>query len=114
MRFGLILLALTGCDGGKDTGEGIDCTPDVKPSVLVSVVDVDGSEVPGAEVTYSVDGGSEQPCDTYGACGQETTGEFTITAAADGYTSASETLTVESNICHVITQDLALVLLPAK
>ena len=114
MRISLILLALTGCDVEKDTGEGVDCTADVKPSVVVSVVDVDGSVVPEAELTYSVDGGSEQPCDENGTCGLETIGEFTITAAAEGYTSASETLTVESDIGHVITQDLELVLLSAK
>ena len=113
MRMILIGLALTGCDVGKDTGEeGVDCSADIKPSVVVSVVDADGSEILEAELTYSVDGGTEQPCDEYNTCGQETAGEFTITASAAGYMPASETLTVESDICHVITQWVDLVLLP--
>lgn len=122
-RSGLLASAVgvlvAGCGGtGDDT---VACTTEVRYSVVVSVVDSGGQAVPGATVSYSVDGGSTLAATCIGlpsACsnflaGQEISGEFAIKAGKAGWRPASATVTVQRDACHVITREVVMTLEPA-
>jgi hypothetical protein len=105
-------VALIGQAGCSDDDEGVDCTTDVRRSVLVTVLDSNGALVPDAQVSYST-GGAPQPCDDllgglYG-CGSELRGDFAIEAARGGV-SAAISVEVSADECHVITREIELVL----
>ncbi len=104
----LSFLILTGCP------QPTNCTTEARSSVSVNVVDENGEPILNAELTYSVDGGPSLDCEIFGdgssVCGWEASGEIAITATAQGYQSASETVTVESDECHVISESLTLTL----
>jgi hypothetical protein len=98
--------------GCSDDGEGVSCTTDARASVLVTVLDSNGALVPDAQVSYSV-GGAPQPCEDligglYG-CGSELRGDFAIEAVR-GTVSASMSVEVSADECHVITREIELVL----
>jgi hypothetical protein len=118
---GGLLVVLAGCDVG-----GVDCDLSAFVSVAVEVVDLNGDAVPGAEVTYTIDGGATQQAECEGEPGDctdfwtafETEGEFVVTAtfnredpndAACWFTdTAVATVTVTGNECHVDTQEVTL------
>ena len=119
------LVACSGGGAGEDTGGGIDCTADVRSSVVVLVSDQNGDPLnDGALVYYSIDGGEDQLADNMGIqghfyAGQEEAGLFRIFAEYrqedfDGCLWSDETEAVEieviANECHVETQEVALVL----
>jgi len=72
----------------------------------------------GVSVSYAVDGGALQTlvCDTVLPCalGYELAGNYAITASKPGYTSASTTVTVGRDVCHVMTERRTLTLQPAS
>ena len=86
-------------------------------SVVLTVVDDQGNVIEAASATFSVDGGEVRPCDSEIAegfwCGVEVDGDFTITAEAEGYESATTMVTVEADRCHVMTEEIELVLAAA-
>ena len=91
------------------------CTLIAVWSVNLDVVDEAGAPIPDATATWSVDGGSPEPCEVVGdilACGSEIAGDLTIEAAAPGFESQSTTVTVGADECHVITEMVELTLLP--
>lgn len=95
----------------------IDCTTEARASVTVTVVDETGQPLPGATVSYSVDSPALQPCIESGAsgtwmCGFEQAGVFTIYAEREGYVSASDSVTVTEDQCHVETQVLEITIEP--
>ena len=111
----VLFVALYGCGRGDTTF----CTADLRTSVVLTVVDNANAPLAGATVSYQVDGGagSSLVCDFPGATGvcglgQEIAGAFSIVVSKAGYTSASGSVTVARDECHVITERLTLVLTP--
>jgi len=106
----VLLLGLCACE--EVLPEEFDCTADVRVSVTVQVLDSAGGDI-AAEVFYDagdVDG--EQACELMDlggySCGYEVGGELLIRAQAEGFLQASESVFVESDACHVITESLTL------
>lgn len=113
---GLLALSLTGCDLSKDTGDGQDCTTIAIVSAQVVLLDDSGAAIEGADVTVTDDSGNTQDCEESSGqylCGWEMTGDLTISAEADGYQPGSTAVTVASDGCHPITEDVTLTLSPA-
>jgi hypothetical protein len=114
---GLGLMA--GCADDDTTTDGIACTAEARSSVTVTVVDGNGDPVTDATVTYTVDGGDPQQAEPFPdgtfVAGWELAGTFTVTAQKDGFLPAQETVTVAMDEvgCHVVSQTVQLVLLPA-
>ena len=115
MRRALMLMVMCSACGPLigEPREQLDCTAEARPSTQVTVVDADGQVLTDeAEVTYTVDGGEPRPCDALGggslACGWEVEGTFEITADALGYEPRTEAVIVESDECHVITEEVRL------
>lgn len=96
---------------------GTTCTTDNTTSVRLFVVDEAGLEVDDATATYVVAGASPEACEgpyeTMFNCAWDAPGEFTVTAEAPGYEPASDVaVVVEDGLCHVVTRELTLVLVP--
>lgn len=110
-----LLLALAGCGG---TDETIFCTLEARSSVVVQVVDTAGAPLAGATVSYRVDSGPEQAAECYAPpdgcstfiAGREVAGEFSIRAGKAGYQSASASVSVQRDVCHVITREIVMTL----
>lgn len=125
-RASLALLgaALVGCGDSSSGGDpGVVCPAIAAGSVQVSVVDAQGAAVLDAKVTYSVDGGAEQPADCVAlsgagcsrwVAGWERTGSFVVRAAsADGAKQAEAAVVVvkSGGDCpHVVQQAVKLTL----
>jgi len=92
----------------------VTCTTEARVSVQVTITDQAGNIVDGATVTYDSDDGTGLPCDEGSAgtwaCGYEVDGEITVHAEAPFLLPASDTVTVDSDECHVISESLTLVL----
>jgi hypothetical protein len=105
----------TACGGGS--GDGLACTTEARPSVLLTVVDPQNAPLAGAVATFQVNGGpaQTQACDANGLCALafELAGDFSISASRTGYLPATGTLRVSRDECHVITARLTLTLRPA-
>lgn len=109
------LLALAGCGGADDP---IVCTTEARASVVVQVVDAAGAPLAGATVSYRVDSGPEQTAEcseTAGACatfvaGREVVGDFSIRAEKAGSQAATASVTVQRDVCHVITREVVMTL----
>jgi hypothetical protein len=98
---------------------GRDCTLMAVSSVTLNVENEAGARISGSTATYSVDGGEPVACEALGGngdfvCGWEVAGDLTITASAPGYQEASQTVTVEADECHVVTEELTLTLQEAE
>lgn len=96
------ILSLTACEEA--------CTTEIRPSVNVQVLDEAGLAM-DASVQYDI-GDGPVSCDQLGdaagyyICGEDFAGEIEILVSAEGYQDHSETLTPESDECHVITEEL--------
>lgn len=117
MRSLLVVLPLLGTAACGTAGGGVTCTTEARASVMVSVVDLDGAAITDAVVTYSSDGSAQdQDCFDGGSgsfsCGFEESGPITVTASAEGFFDATQTVVVEADECHVITAALTLELEP--
>ena len=117
-RYGaLAVLALPLALAGCDTDEPPVCTADVSPSLHVTVASADGSAPEEVSVRFSVDGSDLEDCAgaaTDWICGEEIAGEFTVEVSAAGHESQNHSLTVEADECHVISQQLDVVLDPIE
>lgn len=104
------LSALNACGGGED---GIACTTEARPSVLLTVVDQLNAPLPNVTVSYQVNGGTAQSqvCEPTGSCSIafEVSGVFSISASKTGYRPASGSVTVTRDVCHVNTERLTLI-----
>ena len=112
----LLAASILGCDDPKDTG-GYDCTTIAVSSVQVTLTDDAGAAISGASLTVSDDSGNTQDCEEGSGqyiCGWEMTGDLTISASAEGFEPAAQEVTVESDGCHPITEDLTIALSPAS
>ncbi len=115
----LFTLALFGCalELPEQDG-GFACAAYAVASVMATVVHGDGAPFFGAAVTYTVDGSqplAAQPMtgNEYVA-GWEMQGDFFLYANYAGYRTAEATATVgmDEAGCHVVTQQVELILLP--
>ncbi|MFK7931732.1 MAG: hypothetical protein AB8H79_26380 [Myxococcota bacterium] len=117
MRSFLLLALVTGCTAGiiGDDDDRFDCTAEVVPSTLVTVVDGLGGAIPSAVVTFTLDGGPSTPCEAAGlpgefVCGWEERGLITISADAQGHEEELAAVTVTGDDCHVDTKFVTLTL----
>ncbi|MBL8334287.1 MAG: hypothetical protein JNM08_14345 [Rubrivivax sp.] len=101
----LATLTLAACGGGD--GDGIACTLEVRPSVMVTAVDDQGRTLTDVRIDYRLNGGALRtlqceaaPC----AVGQEEAGSFSLTATKAGHAQATATVVVPRDLCHVQTQ----------
>ena len=107
---GLLLLStLVACKEGAQ-----ECDDSAAVSVVVTLTDASGGEIPAATVTYDAGEGA-QDC-TPGAsamtwnCGYEVAGDLQIVAQADGFYPANATVTVAAGECHVVGESIGLTL----
>lgn len=91
----------------------VDCTTEARGSVNVSVVDADGAPTDAFDsISYDSSTFSDD-CEGWETgeyvCGWEVAGDITITVeACGGSQTISETVTVQSDECHVIPEALEL------
>lgn len=97
----------------------VACTDLAAFSASVTVKDASNDAViDDATVTFSADGAAAEACDNLGegnyACGLEVEGELVITASKTGFSDEEGAVTVEKDEdgCHVVGQQLTLVLAP--
>jgi hypothetical protein len=96
---------LAGCPGGGGTA----CTTEARTSVSLTVLDAEGDPVLGADASY-VSAERSGDCDegvggVY-SCGYELAGDLTLTVLVDGAAAWSQTVTVDEDECHVITEQV--------
>ena len=108
-----------GCGSKDDTGELEDfaCTASIEYFVYVTVYNEDGSVIENASVSYSSDAMSgDCEMDSVGGhyCGEEQSGDVTIFVSAEGYVDTEQTVTVEADVCHVITEMLDVTLIATE
>lgn len=111
-----LLVVLDGCGSGDGQ---IICTTEARPSVVLTVIDNANAPLSGVTVSYQVDGGAVMTltCDSPWAVavcdlGRETAGSYSIVAMKAGYASATATVFVDRDECHVITERVTLALTP--
>ena len=106
-------LSLSACGGGTEA-EGVACTAEVRASVLVTALDTRSAPISSASVTYQINDGpvQEKVCPVSGACpvGAEQSGRFKLTVSKAGYVSAAAEVQVNRDVCHVITEQVTVVL----
>ena len=94
------------------------CTADIVPSVEVTVTDSLGQDVTSGDVTWNMAAEDDlpEPCfyqDNVWICGEEVEGELIIEINnVDSYAPYAQIVTVDADDCHVITEQLAVVLEP--
>jgi hypothetical protein len=106
----LLMLIALACESEEKSP--ITCTAVEIQSINLEITNSSGELIEPDSVTYSVDGGEDTPIDCIGgSCmvGSEQVGDFTITATSNEV-SETITVTVESDECHVITEDVTIML----
>lgn len=92
----------------------LECDTMAAASTSVQVVDASGAPVQEATLTWTSDTGGSGACDAMPdgvwVCGWEVSGEITVTAQAEGYEDGVGSVTVPQGECHVIQQELTIVL----
>jgi hypothetical protein len=111
--FALTPLALlsTGCQE-----EPISCTLELRPSIVLDVVDAETGEEVEAMVAFQIDGGATQESERLGAkhnLGEEEDGTFVVTVSADGYETVMNEYVVTQDECHVTTVEATVELVPS-
>ena len=116
----LLLPALLLACGDKDDDSGggdVGCTTEARVRVMVTVEGEGGRLPEDLAVTWSTPDSDLNPCEPWPgspeyACGFEQAGPITVTASGRYYRTASQTVTVQADACHVQTESLTLVLEP--
>jgi len=97
----------------------VDCSAEIVPSVMVSVIDETGAVIDGASVSHAPlseeIGAESMDCALSGAafyCGDDVPGVYEIMAQAEGFQVGSASVTVEMDAldCHVVTQSVDITL----
>ncbi|HLZ09783.1 MAG TPA: hypothetical protein VKT80_14430 [Chloroflexota bacterium] len=119
-REGILLwlaLPLAALGSGCISTESHLCTLEARSSVQVSVVGPNGA-ICDANVRVQI-GNETIPLMTFGSSDctysgvYERSGSMTVTASKTGFQSASTSVNVPSDECHVITQKVTLTLTPS-
>lgn len=97
--------------------EPINCTAELRTSVVLSVVDAETGEDVAAMVTLLIDGVASSDV-SEGAPGQyqlgsEQDGTFEVTVSADGYAPVTTKYEVTADECHVMTVEDTIELVPS-
>ena len=116
VALGLLMLVPTvACVGTKT------CTTEAVASLRLRIVDAETDAwIPGAQVTFTVDGGEEQEPETVNGSelilGYEQTGSFHVSVTADGYepTEASYEIGEDETGCHPEQQSDTIELTPLE
>lgn len=93
-----------------------DCTDVEIPSVIVTVEGSSGEELTDVQVGWTPTGtDQDQACEPYGkdgdwVCGWEVAGPITVWAVASGHGEQRADVVVEADECHVITEQVTLLL----
>ncbi len=107
-------LSACGGGGGDEGLQGVVCTTEVRSSVVLTVVDVNAAAIPSVLVSYQVNGGPtlSQVCPATGTCsvGQEQSGRFTLSVSKVGFVTAAAEAQVARDLCHVLTEQVRVVL----
>lgn len=112
----LVFLSL-GCSHNDD--DTTNCTDVYTPGLIVTVKDASTGAVLSDNVTVTATDGDyieelhvpEPETDFYGA--YERKGTYVITVTSDGYIPyTSDPVTVDADECHVLTQDVSVMLQP--
>ena len=118
-RLPALLLACPLAFGCLTEDDGVDCTTLAAASVQLTVSDPSGAAIPGATAEYTVSGEdwtAPEPCeqmpDGTFVCGWEVEDSFQIWVDAEGYGSEYLEADVQSDGCHVITEQLSVTLQP--
>jgi len=88
----------------------LPCTDEVRPSIIVTVIDNWGNAVPDAETYFVPHLKPLEPANCESSnngrffCGEEEAGEFDVIVNAVGYYSFNLTVDVPADNCHVQTQ----------
>lgn len=117
----LLALSFVGLGASGCYLPGRACTDLLVYSVEVTVFDAEGQPYVPDEVTYTVDGSPERPCEQglpeeeYGhqfACGGDEDGDFVIRVIDEGEVLAEEALHLHRtpDRCHVVPQAIEIVL----
>lgn len=104
------LALLTAC---PQVEEPIDCDLMAVSSIQLSVLDELGEPVDGAQAEFSTNGADWTACDDFGdgwVCGYEVGGDIEVRASAPGYDEQQVSVFVDSDVCHVITEQVDLTL----
>ncbi|MFT5587700.1 MAG: hypothetical protein ACI9VR_005313 [Cognaticolwellia sp.] len=102
------ILSLTACEEA--------CTMEARLSARVHISDADGEPMEG-QVQFDAGDGLVD-CYQIGSiigdysCAYEIGGDLDILVSAEGYQNHIETVTIDSDVCHVITQELDIELVP--
>lgn len=102
-------------DSGTSGSTSVDCTTEARASVQVNLLDAASETISGAALTYDAGDGAnpcEEMVDGLYVCGWELAGTLRISAAAEGFAADEVDVEVESDVCHVITETIDLVLTP--
>lgn len=109
-----VLLSACGGGGGDEGLQGVVCTTEVRPSVVLTVVDVNAAAIPSAAVSYQINGGPTQSraCPATGACsvGEEQSGRFNLSVSKAGFVTAVAEVQVARDVCHVLTEQVRVVM----
>ncbi len=110
-------LAFSACGGG-DAADGIACTTEVRPSVVLTVVDSNAVAIPSVTVTYRIGSGAWQSlvCPATGSCpvGSEQVGRFSLSVSKAGYLTGTADVQVNRGVCRVTTEQVRMVLRPTS
>ncbi len=96
--------------------EGVECTAEVVPSVLATIVASGGEALTGVNVQWGYRDADMAPqaCSSRGgdawACGEEVAGDLEIYAAADGHGAPITSVHVDADECHVLTETVEIAL----
>lgn len=105
--FPILVATLAACE------EPVACTDHLAYAVTIDLEDADGEPVTDATVTYAVDGGSPEACESFQdgtyVCGPEVEGAIRVVAERDGL-EASMDFDIAADQCHVIGEAATLVL----
>ncbi len=85
--------------------------------MVVSVADMNGVKLTDFALAYTLNGEAKTEFCLGYYCGPhpiEVTGEFTVTASLEGYRSETVAVTVGRDVCHVITEQVSIVLRPSS
>jgi hypothetical protein len=106
-------LFLSACGGG-DYSDAVACTLEARASVVIRTVDTGGLPIVGTTVSYQINDGALQTvsCPAAGTCsiGSEQSGRFRLTVNKAGYVSQSTEVKVNADECHVLTEQVTVVL----
>lgn len=104
-------LSLTAC-GSQDEV----CDEMAVYSLRVQIVDENAVALQGAAVSYTANGSAPEECEAFDltsfGCGIEIAGDFEVRATLAGYEDAVGNATVSAGVCHVIANNVTLVMAP--